>query len=69
MRMDDPLVERKEFLGSGTFGDVYRYNWNYIDVAVKVIKTVNPAAIQDFIEEAQTLAQLRCPFCVSYAGE
>ena len=35
---------------------------------MKVVKSVNPGSVQAFIEEAQTLAQLRCPYCVSYAG-
>ena len=47
------MVQVKNKIGSGSFGDVYRGYWNGTEVALK--KLQNNALAKEFMEEAVTL--------------
>ena len=60
------IIDRKQCLGTGSFGCVYRGSWRYIDVAVKIVTDPNLSNL--FIEEFNTLTHVRHPNVVQLLG-
>ncbi|ELP88389.1 serine-threonine protein kinase, putative [Entamoeba invadens IP1] len=58
-------------IGGGTFGIVYRAEWRKVDVAVKVMKSdlVDMMdLLPNFVQEAEMMERIRCPFIVNFIG-
>ncbi|ELP88967.1 serine-threonine protein kinase, putative [Entamoeba invadens IP1] len=58
-------------IGGGTFGIVYRAEWRRVDVAVKVMKTDLVSLMEllpNFMQEAEMMERIRCPYIVNYIG-
>jgi serine/threonine protein kinase len=59
-----------EKLGSGGFGDVYKGQYKYNDVAIKVLKDapLSESVIQEFKREASLMAKLSSPCIIRLYG-
>eukprot|EP01097_Dermamoeba_algensis_P004547 TRINITY_DN2954_c0_g1_i1.p1 TRINITY_DN2954_c0_g1~~TRINITY_DN2954_c0_g1_i1.p1 ORF type:complete len:789 (-),score=152.15 TRINITY_DN2954_c0_g1_i1:1406-3772(-) len=57
-----------ELLGSGSYADVYKARCYGIEVAVKIMKSVNENRIQMFKQEAKMLSKIRHPNVYQFIG-
>ncbi|KAJ1272719.1 hypothetical protein BS78_06G223900 [Paspalum vaginatum] len=63
-------LDLKERVGSGSFGTVYRADWNGSDVAVKVLmdQDVGEAQLKEFLREIAIMKRVRHPNVVLFMG-
>jgi serine/threonine protein kinase len=58
--VDPTEVQKGPVLGSGAFGTTYRGTWRGADVAVKCVRISNADELNSFLQEVETLSQVRC---------
>lgn len=63
-------LEIKERIGAGSFGTVYRAEWNHSDVAVKVLaeQDFHEDQLKEFLREVSIMKRVRHPNVVLFMG-